>query len=210
MPVGLAEVETVQYDGTNFIGAGVHNNGTASSVIMRRGKYRRLAGATSQTWAGIDAGTRWRVVKSKSGQAVGFGLASGGSSGLIPYYRSESLATAAAITGGSGTGGTANIWATRVGDLVTLRLKITTGTTPSTANVELAAGTLPTWVLPAYEFYHPLQIADFAAGQYTVPRIFADGSIQISYRDVDTGSAASWPTSSSASTMNFQIHYTVQ
>jgi hypothetical protein len=55
-------IDALRFDGTNFIGAGCYYDGT--NVKLVRGKYRS---GTSATWAGITAGTRWRVRKVSNG-----------------------------------------------------------------------------------------------------------------------------------------------
>lgn len=76
-----AQIEKLQYDGTNFIGADVIS--ASAAIYMSRGKYRRQTGSTSATWATLTAGSRWRVKKVSGGQPVGFSKATETSLGLV-------------------------------------------------------------------------------------------------------------------------------
>lgn len=165
MPASAPEIETLQYDGTNFIGIGVRQTGGAVSII--RGKYRRQAGSTSGTWAGITAGTRVRVKKFSGGQAVGFGLASSTQAGLVSTgaqtlagvktfssginlgndtlttYNIASLSTTFTDngTGSPGTSGSVTIQLQKVGTFVTAYIPSYTVATLGTSPTQIISNT---------------------------------------------------------------------
>jgi hypothetical protein len=83
-------VEGLRFDGTNYIGIGLDAPGGAGSTTstVRIGKYRA---GTSSTWDGTG---RWRVVRFRGGQAVGFGeVQPGVSSGLVSASGLKGTAT---------------------------------------------------------------------------------------------------------------------
>ena len=196
--VGPSDLPIVKsLDSTGALVGGVHIlNGTASNQTrVRFARYMSVANddAPANEWPSSNA--FWVVTKTRAGVATGFSIAQSGNSGLINYYRSESIATAVSVTGGAGTGATANIWGTRVGDTVNLRITLTTGSSPGSSAGAIAISTLPTWARPATSFMAPIIVYDFAAGQYFSIQINSNGSLDIYFRDVDTGAAATFPTS---------------
>jgi hypothetical protein len=70
-------IENLRYDGTNYIGAVAYLNATGQ-IVVTFGKYCQ---GTTTAWSGT---WYWRVVVAQPGQAAGFGIVSGTSSGLLP------------------------------------------------------------------------------------------------------------------------------
>lgn len=120
-----------------------HPSSTTTEVLF--GRYASIANDDSPTgdW---PSDAYWRVVKYSGGAAVGFGIASGGNSGLIPYYRSEPVSLTFTFNG-SGGNNTQNATVTRIGNVVTLDLPAYQATT-GTSSTSFASSALPTWARP--------------------------------------------------------------
>jgi hypothetical protein len=108
---GNTYIDTLRYDGTNYIGLGVL--WAAGGFYIIRGKF---ATGTGATWAGVPGGSRYRIVKANPSSPVGFGLAgTDGSAGLYKPGQAPGYTGGAAIPTGyvgemfgtlrSGTGG---------------------------------------------------------------------------------------------------------
>jgi len=78
--VATINIDRYRYDGTNNVGLGTDTASANTDVDVIFGTYRA---GTATTWAGAAA-LYWRVRKVSGGQAVGFGIVSGTSSGLLP------------------------------------------------------------------------------------------------------------------------------
>lgn len=79
---GGVNIDTLRFDGTNIIGAGVWNDSTLPSTDVKCyfGKY---SSGTNTSWA-TPATYYWRLKKEKAGAAVGFGTVNSTSAGLMP------------------------------------------------------------------------------------------------------------------------------
>lgn len=94
---GAVEALSLVSAGTHYNGAGLFDSGSGS-LFIRKGKY---VNGGSTTWAGFTAGTRWRVRRVRSGQAVGFGeVVPGTSSGLVSASGLKGVATNSSPTAG--------------------------------------------------------------------------------------------------------------
>jgi len=97
-----ADVESLHYRNTTSYGAGLRRvSGSVTDIDIVFGQYASAFnaatyGAAGTAWSGPNgSGTRYRVKKTSSGQAVGFGVVSENASGLMPATNS-SLDNAAA------------------------------------------------------------------------------------------------------------------
>lgn len=129
VPVGDLNVTVLDYDGTNYIGAGIREGNINADVRLARGKYRQNDDATTRTWASIAGGTRWRVVKHRSGIPVGFGLATEANSGLVKLPDGQVRCDTASGHGSTGTKIRTFTNATAVGTSITYASDTTNGDT---------------------------------------------------------------------------------
>ncbi len=154
--------------------------------------YNSLTGA--QDWS-ASIYSRWRLKKTTGGQAVGFGLAASGSSGLINNYQEDDT-TLAAVTwqgnlGGSASAATA-VKITRVGRLVTVEIPTNIAVTTASSSVSINSNTaLPTWARPVAT--KSCAINSYNNGAYVnttlgVADIGTDGVIKV-YRDISRATA---------------------
>jgi hypothetical protein len=124
--------------GTNATSAGVFISGsTATATQVGFARYKAIANDDVPAIDWPSSGLYWRAKKEKSGIAVGFGIASNGSSGLIPYYN-----TVTASLNNDFTSGTYTI--TRVGNVCTLMIINGGHSSSSTAT---CTG-IPSWATP--------------------------------------------------------------
>lgn len=130
----------------------------STDVDVAFGQYSRTSGATygsaGTNWS-AESAWRWRVKKFSGGQAVGFGLANTGSSGLINYYYEDDT-TLSAVTFQGNAGGSASasiaIKITRIGRVVHLSIPTLVTVVPTTGSVSLNANTnLPSWAIPSVQ-----------------------------------------------------------
>ncbi len=152
----LAPVENLRYDGTNWFGANTEIN-TSGQIVLCFGKYPYGTTATPYT------GTWYlRIAVGLPGQAVGFGIASNGSSGLIPYYQDGTFTATA--SGACVTSVTAAY--TRVGRVVTLTFPaIVTG---GSAAAQLQIAGLPSQLYPATAKYFGVPVENSGGAQGTL------------------------------------------
>ena len=134
-------------------------SGSATQLDVVFGRYSWASGATYGAagidWSGVLAATRWRVKKFSGGQAVGFGLANTGLSGLINSYYEDDT-TLAAVTFQGDLGGSASsaiaVKITRIGRIIHLSIPGHTSVVPTTSSVSLNANTnLPSWAIPSIQ-----------------------------------------------------------
>ena len=80
------------FTSTGSVGIGIKTGAPVGScdVILGRYYWASLDGTSPQNWADWS-GSKWRVRKISGGQAVGFGLASATSAGLVPRYAEGSF-----------------------------------------------------------------------------------------------------------------------
>ncbi len=104
-------------------------------------------------WSDIGASStyKWRVRKISGGQAVGFGLAANGRSGLIDYYQTD---TNTAALSGATTTPTVTLTATRIGNMVTLVVTNYGGVTKNGSSGALSLpAIIPSWARPTAQTY---------------------------------------------------------
>lgn len=192
-------VESLRYDGSNYIGAAAYLN-TSGNIVVWFGKY---ANGTSGIWAGT---WYWRVTVGLPGQVYGFGSATTTSSGFVDtaaqsfagvktfadglklddaagqstlnfYAYDDTTLAAAKFKSGSGSDSSAiAIKVERIARQVTITFPRLATITPSgTANeVTFATGfSLPTWARPATQKYFPAWV-------YNANATWAVGMIGIS------------------------------
>lgn len=212
-PVGAGTVtaqyiESLRFDGTNFIGAQAGLN-SSGQIVVTFGKY---AAGTSAAWSGT---WYWRVTVGLPGQAVGFSMASDTSAGLVKLptgytqttvadYQTDDTTLAAVTFLGNGAGSAASsaiaVRVTRSGRLVTVSVPALTTVIPSGTSTHIDANTaFPTWARPAISWQSPAWVynanATWAVGLINVT---TTGFIQF-YRDqastaFTAGSNAGWST----------------
>ncbi|HYX39926.1 MAG TPA: hypothetical protein VE954_43070 [Oligoflexus sp.] len=148
-------LENLHQEGSNFFGLGVYQTaGLASNEIaLKFGQYpdSHTTDSAGYNWSSYTA-WKYRVRKAKASSPVGFGLAIGGSSGLINYYQEDDTTLAACTfqgnLGGAASAGVA-IKITRVGRIVTIDIPVFTGVTPTGGSSALISNTnLPVWARP--------------------------------------------------------------
>jgi hypothetical protein len=115
--------------------------------------YATFDQGTTHTWTSLS-GFMWRLSAGLPGQAVGFGIANAGSSGLINYYQEDDTTLAAVTFQGNGAASVASsaiaVRITRIGRLVTLSIPSLTTVIPSGTSTQISSNTaLPTWARPA-------------------------------------------------------------
>lgn len=183
---------SMMVQGTSYYGVQVRSLSSTAVKVIFYANGRSPSNATyagnGAAWSTLSGGVnRWRVRKISGGQAVGFGIASAGSSGLIPYYYAYT-APSAACTGAITTSA---IWKlTRVGNLVTLTLPITTGT--ATAVTSFTFGeVLPSQFRPLENLTQVVDVRDNGARTTQVGMVFitaSTGAIQV-YRSTNATTA---------------------
>jgi hypothetical protein len=145
---------------------GINENATDYGIFVRPdvgtgslqagvtfGQYSDMFGKTTvggagRAWSSFGGAYYWRVVKAKSGQAVGFGKNSDGSLSLVNRYDGTTSSTFT-FNGSGGTSSSKTIAHTRIGDWVTIHLPATSATT-GTSSTRIASNT----AIPAS--YRPL------------------------------------------------------
>ncbi len=140
--------------GSVLSGAGVYwrPGASANQTIITIARYMNIANDDAPVTDWPSSAAYWVATKSAAGQAVGFGLATGTSAGLLSYYQEDDT-TLAAVTFAGNLGGSAGaavaIKITRIGRIVSLF--IDTGTcTPTTSSASLNGSiALPTWARPS-------------------------------------------------------------
>ena len=147
-------------------------NNTDVDVLFGSAGYPTTLEGSGNTWSAIAASVffKWRVRKSVAGQAVGFGAAQAGQSGLVAYNQTV-------LTGASNqlTAGTFRL--SRVNKQVTMTFSGITHSSLSTASS--AVGYVPLEFRPASTLSSVFNIGTNVS-QIT---IVTDGQIQINYRD---------------------------
>lgn len=133
-----SDITDLIFDGTNYLGLGISYSSGAYQLL--RGKFRTNG---SGTWASMNAGTRYRLVKATPSAPVGFGLAgTDGSSGLYKPGQAPGQVTGAAIASGY------------IGQEITATessVALTAGTFKTSANtLVLTAGD---WVIYYYAYF---------------------------------------------------------
>ena len=191
----VTDNRVVRGDGTDVISGQIDDPGFFTTGAAAGASSIGIVTTSAQTFAGVKTFNDGIVLDDAAGQDT------------LNFYQSESVGASISVTGGCGTGATANIWATRVGDLVTLRITVTTGTGPSTSNGAIAASTIPSWARPGSNFYSAPMVYSWSDGYYTTLRVNTDGSIDLYFKDVDTGASATWPTSASLGAI--QLAFTI-
>lgn len=197
--------------------AAVASSTTDIDVLI--GQYRTNGGSTfgavgagwgslgSSDWGG------WRLKKFSGAQAVGFGLAAVGTSGLINYYYEDDT-TLAAVTFAGNLGGAASasiaVKVTRVGRVVTVEVPTLITVSPTTSSVSLLAATaLPTWARPSST--KSAVINSYNNGAYVNTTlgcvdIATDGLIRV-YRDIARTTA--YTNSANAGWAYFTMTYSI-
>lgn len=208
-PTDQINVEVTADGGTTWVPAGYNANfdfrssqnsstygigweaSSATDVIVKFGQYRVANGATygaaGATWAGVagSATFKYRIKKSKSGVAVGFGAAQNGALGLLTA-RNTSVATTFSDTGtGPGTSASTTLVLKRIDDYVQIFVPAVTLTCGSgTVNsVDSVTGAIPTG-------YRPLTTTQF--GSTNVLRDNASGSTSAGIFSVSTAGTLSF------------------
>lgn len=140
--------------------------------------------ASANQWSTVSS-TRWRVRKTASGGAIGFGKATNGSLGLINAY-TGSVDTTLTFNGSGGTTSTITLRYQRLGDFVTMHVPAITGTS-GTASTNLLANTaIESFARPltAVQAQASLQVINNNTVMTTPGLIYinTNGTIQV-YRD---------------------------
>jgi hypothetical protein len=115
----------------------------------------------------------WRASKISGGAAVGFGMASATSAGLVPNYETGTISVP--ITGAWSSTETWNF--TKIGKVVTLHVPQKTAAA-SNATLPIASGTLPSRLRPGINTYWPIKVYDNSSEPTTpgVVYLAGDGS----------------------------------
>lgn len=166
--------------------SGVAGNDTDVNVIFSRYRWGGTTfGGAGTSWPSDEY---WRVKKISSGQAVGFGIAASGNSGLIPYYNNTTLTANQDFTSGS-------IKITRIGNVVTVNADIlshASNSAPSTTN-----SFLPTWATPSSDQRSVVNV--MAASASINMNVTSGGSVSFSYYSANGTQVARTGTISGAS-----------
>lgn len=162
--------------------------------------YARPTGATfgaaGTAWSSLT-GSRWRLKKTRGGQAVGFGRATSSQSGLVSREQ-EYEALGISVTGG-GTGGVANLYCYRIGKQVTITIRFITGTGSPGSTLSVPAGSVPV------DFRPPARIWNYglfstADDTFSSSSFETDGEIQAFNREIVDGADSIQNASFNAST----------
>lgn len=158
-------------------------SGSTLDIDVVFGRYR----LGTSNWA-TNLGY-WRVRKTSAGAAVGFGLASADSAGLLSKY-AEGIHSSTFSGTNVTTSGSYDLVYTKVGRLVTLEFPDITVTMTGTAVRFNLTTVLPVGLRPARELYCPVNIWDNGATANTPGMIAVklDGNVYIYYN----GSGGTW------------------
>lgn len=197
-PIQPTDVLTVWIDKSNtgnyWVPAAVHypfiSQGTSQYGITIVGQTSTTArvtfrpqgsNPTNATYAGNGTawsvlGERWKVTKSVSGQAVGFGLANDVSSGLVTrqqYLTNQSKTPTNALTNAT------NFNFSRVGNQVSITVDQIGGPTnaSTSSTVDFAAGTIPSDYRPDTEIRQIISVLANATNQAGAVIVGTDGSL---------------------------------
>jgi hypothetical protein len=122
--VNGATVQNISTQNATVYGVGRFTVVNSTDVDILFGQYAQASNSTfagaGEAWSAGAGGGYWRVRKTSAGAAVGFGLATSTSSGLINYYDSGSF-TCYMVDGVSAVSAALTCYYTRVGNVVTLK-----------------------------------------------------------------------------------------
>jgi hypothetical protein len=127
--------------GTLIAGVSWYKGSTANQTIVRFGRYMSISPDESPLNEWPSSSAYWVATKSSAGTPVGFGLAAGGQSGLLPYYNTTTVALDNNFTGGV-------LSITRIGNVVTITSDIAP-THSSLSTVQSNTGLIPSWAVPS-------------------------------------------------------------
>jgi len=130
--------------GTVYYGAHIN---IANSTDVEVNFYSQAIVGLS--WASL-AGMPWRVVKSRAGVAVGFGLATDTNSGLITKERNGTHSSTLTMNGSGGTSASIDIKLARVGNYVSAYIPLFNATSGTSSDRFTLNTALPTWARPNF------------------------------------------------------------
>jgi hypothetical protein len=175
---GAAGIRSLRNEADSYYGVGIYKTSTATDCYVVFGN--KGAGpygvngtafaANGNAWSSYTS-RKWRVRKTSAGAAVGFGLATSNSAGLLNYYQEDDTTLASVAWKPNGAGSTIGtafaIKITRIGRMVNLHIPENTSADPAgtTTVVDLktsgdSAVTLPIWARPTTERTIPIVIRD--------------------------------------------------
>jgi len=147
---GLVSTPLTQMNGCRYgSGFATFSSTDVDVYFAQGGAYPSGAslGSAGASWP-VNASDRWRIIKAKAGQAVGFGAASDVSSGLLSYYKKETLSNTFTFNGSGGTSAASNMTIERIGSVVTIVIPGYSATTGTSSTTFTSQTVLPSWARP--------------------------------------------------------------